>query len=137
MPHAARSLSFIVFSAILTVGCQQAAVQKTSYPPSTKGDVVDDYFGTKVADPYRWMEDLESKEIGDWIAAQNKLTFGYLEKLRFASTSASASPSSGTIPAWACRSTRATRYFFEKNTGLQRQAVLVCERKPGCRTRRR
>jgi len=124
MPHAARFLSFIVFPAILTVGCQQAAVQKTSYPPSTRGDVVDDYFGTKVADPYRWMEDLESKEIGDWIAAQNKLTFGYLEKLPLREHFRKRITELWNYPRVGVPQHEGTRYFFEKNTGLQRQAVL-------------
>ena len=55
--------------------------QKLTYPPTPKGDHIDDYFGTKVADPYRWMEDLDSKEVADWVAAQNKVTFAYLEQL--------------------------------------------------------
>ena len=55
--------------------------QRLRYPPTPKGDVVDDYFGTKVADPYRWMEDLDSKAVAEWIAAQNAVTFRYLDSL--------------------------------------------------------
>src|SRR5690242_19653919 len=54
---------------------------KLSYPVARKGDTVDDYHGTKVADPYRWMENLDSKEVADWIAAQNVVTTAYLESL--------------------------------------------------------
>ena len=49
-----------------------------AYPPTRAGDVVDDYFGRKVADPYRWLEDLESADTAAWVTAQNKVTFAYL-----------------------------------------------------------
>ena len=46
-----------------------------SYPESKKVDVVDDYFGTKVADPYRWLEDDRAPEVAAWVESQNKVTF--------------------------------------------------------------
>ena len=52
-----------------------------SYPPSRQGDVVDVYGATRVADPYRWMEDLESPEVAQWVAAQNAVTRAYLDSL--------------------------------------------------------
>ena len=52
-----------------------------TYPATAKGDVVEDYHGTKVADPYRWMEDLDGKETADWVAASNAVTEPYLEQL--------------------------------------------------------
>ena len=52
---------------------------RLSYPETKKGDVVDDYFGTKVPDPYRWLEDDNAPEVGAWVEAQNKLTFSYLD----------------------------------------------------------
>ena len=45
------------------------------YPAPRKGDVVDTYFGTKVADPYRWMEDLNAPEVARWVEAENAVTF--------------------------------------------------------------
>jgi hypothetical protein len=50
-------------------------------PSARRADVVDNYFGTKVADPYRWMEDLNSPELKQWIDAENALAFGYLNAL--------------------------------------------------------
>ena len=57
--------------------------EKLSYPETKKGEVVDSYFGTDVADPYRWLEDDRSEETGAWVEAQNKLTFGELEKIPY------------------------------------------------------
>ena len=95
----AAGLLLIVSSA----ACQQTAAPISSpalsYPVAKKGDVVDDYFGTKVADPYRWMEDLDSADVASWVAAENEVTFDYLAdaaEARAASTSAS--PSCGTTP---------------------------------------
>jgi prolyl oligopeptidase len=52
-----------------------------NYPSARRADVIDNYFGTKVADPYRWMEDLNSPELKQWIDAENALAFGYLNAL--------------------------------------------------------
>ena len=54
---------------------------KLTYPSPRKGDVVEDYHGTKVADPYQWMEDLDAKETADWVAASNAVTEPYLAQL--------------------------------------------------------
>lgn len=48
------------------------------YPETKKGETVENYHGTKVADPYRWLEDDNSQETKDWVKAQNKVTFDYL-----------------------------------------------------------
>src|SRR5262244_3282834 len=48
------------------------------YPETKKVDVVEDYFGTKVADPYRWLEDNDSPAVAQWVEAENKVTFAYL-----------------------------------------------------------
>jgi prolyl oligopeptidase len=60
-----------------------AAATKLIYPVTRKVDVVDDYFGTKVPDPYRWLEDENAAETAAWVEAQNKVTFSYLEKIPY------------------------------------------------------
>ena len=66
---------------LAAAACQTRPEPTMTYPATARGDVVDDYFGTKVPDPYRWMEDLDSPAVADWVAAQNRVTFDYLEKL--------------------------------------------------------
>ncbi len=60
-----------------------APTTSISYPDTKKGDVVDEYFGTKVADPYRWLEDDMSEETAAWVKAQNKTTYGYLNNIPY------------------------------------------------------
>ena len=71
-------IPFLVLSFMMS--CSEKPIQ---YPPTKKGDVKDTYFGTEVEDPYRWLEDDNSAETADWVKAENKLTFDYLEKLPF------------------------------------------------------
>src|SRR5471030_3262029 len=56
-------------------------VKKFSYPPAPTSNQVDDYHGTKVADPFRPLEDPDSAPTRTWVEAENKLTFGYLEQI--------------------------------------------------------
>src|SRR5919107_1301142 len=64
--------------------CPAAAVaQKLQYPASKKVEQYDTYFGVKVADPYRWLEDESSPETARWVEDQNKVTFSYLDKIPY------------------------------------------------------
>src|SRR5690349_14233774 len=80
-------LSRVVCAAVLTCfamacGSDDASQQsQIAYPLTRKSNVVDDYHGTKVADPYRWMEALDSKDVAEWVAASNAITEEYLERL--------------------------------------------------------
>ena len=61
---------------IMIIPCIASA--QVQYPATKKSDIVEDYHGTKVADPYRWLEDDNSEETKAWVAAQNKVTEDYL-----------------------------------------------------------
>jgi prolyl oligopeptidase len=98
--------------------------QKLQYPAAREGDVVTDYHGTKVADPYRWMEDLNSKEVAEWITAQNKLTFGYLEGLSIRQALRERLKEVWDYPRTTLPRLEANRLFYRKNSGLQKQAPI-------------
>ncbi len=76
-------MGFALLALALTGGAAAAGadLQQLTYPAARRADVADEYFGVKVSDPYRWMEEADSREIADWVSAQNKLAFGYLERL--------------------------------------------------------
>jgi prolyl oligopeptidase len=112
-------LSFLALSFMMS--CTQKPIQ---YPPTKKGDVKDTYFGTVVEDPYRWLEDDNSAETADWVKAQNKLTFGYLEKLPFRDKIKSRLTELWDYPKYGTPFKEAGKYFFYKNNGLQNQSVL-------------
>ena len=120
----ARALLCLLLTAV--TGCQQSAAPSTKmqYPQTRKGDVVDDYGGTKVADPYRWMEDLDAKEVADWVAAQNAVTDPYLEALPLRGALNKRLTELWNYPRIGCRRSRADNIFYAKNTGLQRQAPI-------------
>src|ERR1700692_2745008 len=61
--------------------CIVSAQLRQQYPKARRSDQVDTYFGEKVADPYRWLEDVDSPETRQWVEAENKLTFGYLDTI--------------------------------------------------------
>ncbi|MEH1928204.1 prolyl oligopeptidase family serine peptidase [Nostoc sp.] len=103
-----------------------------TYPSSHKSDQVDNYHGTLVADPYRWLEDPDSEETKTWIEAENQVTFGYLseiptrEKIKQRLTKLWDYEKYG-IPFKEGESLgdgSSDRYFYFKNDGLQNQSVL-------------
>ncbi len=71
----------LILAFVLLVPITFAAGYK--YPKTATGDVAEDYHGTVVKDPYRWLEDdvRTSDNVADWVKAQNEITFGYLESL--------------------------------------------------------
>ncbi|HQB28041.1 MAG TPA: S9 family peptidase, partial [Paludibacter sp.] len=71
----------IFFFTLIMFSCNQK--NNLQYPETRKENVSDDYWGTQVNDPYRWLEDDRSQETEEWVIAQNQLTYSYLEKIPF------------------------------------------------------
>src|SRR5881296_1262073 len=117
--HFARSL---ILTGILFGGAVSA--QTLPYPPARKGDVVDDYHGTRVADPYRWLEDPDAPESRAWIEAQNRVTEAYLAAIPARATIRDRLTKLWNYPKYGSPFRKAQRYFFFKNDGLQNQSVL-------------
>ena len=63
-----------IFAIAAALFASTSAVAQVSYPPAQKGTTVDEYFGEKVADPYRWLEDDMSQQTADWVKAENAVT---------------------------------------------------------------
>lgn len=95
-----------------------------SYPPARRGDVVDCYFGTSVADPYRWMEDLHSAELKHWIDGENAVTRAYLDGLPDRDALRSRITELHNYPRVTAPQLAGGQWFYRRNTGLQRQAVV-------------
>ncbi len=93
------------------------------YPTTKTVDTVDTYFGTKVADPYRWLEDDRSKETEAWVKAENKLTFDYLNQLPGKKEVAQRLSDLYNYPRVSAPHKVGDYFFFSKNNGLQNQSV--------------
>jgi prolyl oligopeptidase len=113
--------------ALLSAGCG-GSERALTYPAAEKGDVVDDYFGTKVADPYRWMEDDKSEKVRSWVEAENKLTFDYLAKIPFREKIRSRLMEIYNYPRFTAPTRAGEYYFFTKNDGLQNQSVIYVQK---------
>ncbi len=121
--RALRQLSLCL--ALLAVPLAPAVAQQvTVYPTTRKDSVVDDYFGTKVADPYRWLEDQNSPEVAQWVEAQNEVTFAYLDQIPLRAAFRDRLTTLWNTPSVGLPGRVAGRLFFRMNTGLQNQSVL-------------
>ena len=100
------------------------AAQSIQYPPTKRIDQVDDYYGTKVADLYRWLEDVDAPETQAWVEAQNRVTFGYLEQIPERTKIRERLTALWNHPRYGAPFKKGGRYFFYKNDGLQNQSVL-------------
>jgi len=94
------------------------------YPETRKGDVVDVYGTARIADPYRWLEDLDAPEVGVWVAAQNEVTFAHLEKLPHREHLKRRLTELWDYPRTTLPVIESGRLFYASNSGLQRQSPI-------------
>ncbi len=95
------------------------------YPKAKTVDQVDDYHGTKVADPYRWLEDADSPDTKAWVQEEDKLTFGYLEKIPYRGAIRDRLLKLWNYERFTTPEQENGRYFYQHNNGLQNQNVLL------------
>src|SRR5271155_4988727 len=100
-----------------TVTVAQAEEKPLAYPPTRRIDHVDKYHGTMVADPYRWLEDdvRKSKDVAEWVAEQNKVTFAYLKKIPERAAIRERITELWNYERFSAPSRRGGRYFFTRN----------------------
>jgi prolyl oligopeptidase len=95
-----------------------------TYPETRKVDVVEDYHGTRVADPYRWLEDDNSDETKAWVQAQNKVTFSYLEQIPYRNAWLKQLEAINNYPRYSAPSRNNEYFYYSRNDGLQNQSVI-------------
>lgn len=113
------------FSVIITQ--QTLMAQYFNYPKTRKVDTVDVYFGNKVADPYRWLEDDRSDETAAWVKLENQVTSQYLARIPFRNKIRDRFTSLWNYPKYGVPFREGKYYFFFKNDGLQNQSVLYIQ----------
>ncbi|TWX63792.1 S9 family peptidase [Colwellia demingiae] len=109
----------------------QQQAQKINYPVTAKGDVVDNFFGTDVADPYRWLEDDRSEETGAWVKAENKVTFDYLSQIPYRGQLKSRLAELWNYEKVGAPFKEGDYSYFYKNDGLQNQYVVYRQKEGG------
>jgi prolyl oligopeptidase len=99
-----------------------------NYPETRQADQVDDYHGTAVADPYRWLEDDNSAETQAWVTAQNQVTFDYLARIPYRSQLKQRLQELYNYPKYGIPHRTGGYYLWSKNDGLQNQSVLYVQK---------
>ena len=102
-----------------------------SYPKAPRSETVDDYHGTRVADPYRPLEDPDSAETRAWVEAENKITYGFLEKIPARAAIKKRLTQLWDYEKFGVPSKEGEYYYYSKNTGLQSQSVIYASKSLG------
>ena len=106
-------------------------IKHMPYPETQRTDVVDDYFGTKVADPYRWLEDDNSEATAAWVKAQNAVTQDYLSQIPFRDAIRGRLTQLWNYPKEGIPAKHGDAWYYFYNDGLQNQSVLYRTTAPG------
>ncbi len=119
-----RRLFFLFAAALLAASPALPALAKLVYPEAPRGTVTDNYFGTTVADPYRWMEDVDSPLTTAWVKAEGDLTRSYLDAIPQRTAIRDAYRKLLNYEKVSAPFHQGAWWFFSRNTGLQNQSVL-------------
>ncbi|MFD2367357.1 prolyl oligopeptidase family protein [Pseudoduganella sp. GCM10020061] len=111
-------------NAFAQAACTPGVAPALAYPASKKVDQVDNYHGTTVADPYRWLEDANSADTKSWVEEQNKVTQAYLSQIPQREAIKKRLTSLWNYERYSVPYKEGGRYFYSRNDGLQNQSVL-------------
>ena len=114
-----------------TLATTAVTAQGLQYPKAAKDGTVDEYFGTKVADPYRWLENDTSAQTAAWVEAENKVTNAYLAKIPFRGKLQKRLTELSNYERISAPRKRHGKWYFYKNDGLQNQSVMYVMDKLG------
>ena len=107
-----------------TIASSAAMAQQMQYPKAAKDGTVDEYFGTKVADPYRWLENDTSAQTAAWVEEENKVTNAFLKKIPFREKLLKRLTQLANYDTSGAPFKRHGRWYVSKHTGLQNQSVI-------------
>ncbi len=127
-----KQLQCIIISLIFLFSCNVELERKddsfrkimVEYPESRKDSVADNYHGTEVDDPYRWLEDDRSEETSDWVKRQNAVTGDYLEQIPFRKEVEKRLSELWNYEKYGSPFRKGEKYYYFHNSGLQNQSVL-------------
>ena len=124
-----RSQGTLAAGLILSLAAASPIVAQTlpaglSYPAAQRGSQVDDYHGTKVADPYRWLEDTDSPQTRAWVEAENRVTFGYLATIPERDAIRNRLTQLWNYPKYDAPKKIGDRLFYNENSGLLNQSIF-------------
>ncbi len=117
-----KKLAYLSLAVILMYSCCEK--NKIDYPVTKKIEVKDTYFGEEVVDPYRWLEDDNSEETGEWVKAQNEVTFNYLNKIPYREELKERLSTLWNYEKIGAPFKEGDWTYFYKNDGLQNQYVI-------------
>ncbi len=118
--------SLLLLLIIMAASCTPQQ-KKLVYPETAKENVADTYFGTEVADPYRWLENDTSAATAAWVEAENKVTFDYLSQIPFRKQLYNRLMDLTDYEKYGTPFKKHGKYYFYKNDGLQNQSVLYVQ----------
>ena len=125
-----NKLMILSATGLMAAACGGAGQQGLAYPETAKVDTVDVYFGTKVPDPYRWLENDTSAATAAWVEAENKVTESYLSKIPFRKALLERLTRVADYERIGAPSVHHGKYYFSKNDGLQNQNVIYVQDSP-------
>jgi len=124
-----KKIIVTLFTIALITACKtetrdEAVAMKITYPETSKGEVIDTYFDTKINDPYRWLEDDKSEETEAWVTEQNKVTYAHLGKIPYRKTLNDRLSKLWNYEKIGAPFKEGDHEYYYKNDGLQNQYVI-------------
>ncbi|MBO3271474.1 prolyl oligopeptidase family serine peptidase [Hymenobacter defluvii] len=124
MKHLTTSLAALLLSSSAYAQYSQTAIKTLPYPQTKKVDTETTYFGTNVADPYRWLEDDQAADTKAWVQAENKVTQNFLSQIPYREAINKRLETLWNYEKYGAPFKEGKYTYFSKNTGLQSQSVL-------------
>ena len=127
-----KNLFLFLLLSFMIISCKQSSNSDMQFAPipvdyaesRQDSSVIDDYHGTEISDPFRWLEDDNSEETMDWVKRQNDVTFGYLDKIPFREELKQRLEKIWDYEKYSSPFKEGDKYYYFKNDGLQNQSVL-------------